>query len=149
MTEPEPFDQFLARTAAACPEDYPALLPPGASGAAVPAEVAAEFGRMKDYLRRYYEGVQPVRTFLDAAGHPVDCVPFSQLPTVRAAVAAGLKVPTPHPHPPAAGHRQPPCPGDSVPLPRITLEHLTRYRTLDDFFRKGPPPAPRPEGPGA
>jgi hypothetical protein len=150
MADVEPFDKFLARTAAARPEDYLEAL--RAAGESAPADAAAEFERMKAYVLGYYEGVRPVRSYLDSLGRPWDCVPFEQQPSVRAAHAAGLKVPAAPPHAAARSdsggvHPPAPCPKGSVPILRVTLEHLVQFGTLDNYFQKGPPPSPPAGGP--
>jgi hypothetical protein len=131
----EPFKAFLARTAAARHEQYPEV-------------TATELERMKAYIRDYYEGVRPTSSYADAGGHAVDCVPFEQQPTARAAIAAGHKLPTAPPllSLPGGTHRvehekaHGPCAPGSIALPRITLEQLVRAGTLENFFRKGPAP---------
>jgi hypothetical protein len=150
MSTAEPFDVFLARTAAARLEEYAEVfhrrgVPPG--------EAAAEFERMKAYILRYYEGVLPLHSFLDANNTPVDCIPWEQQPTVRAARAAGLELPDP----PAAsrtdapnsgvGHSRPLCPGDAVPLARLTLDRMVQSGGFTDYFRKQPYPSPQGSGP--
>ena len=159
----EPFDQFLARTAAARPEDFADDMRTAAASCGLSSEGAvAEFERMKAHILRYYEGVRPVCSCLDAAGQVVDCVPFEQQPAVRAAAAAGHPQPVPprSPRPtstapavalgpdaaPPLATRAPDtnechalCPDGTVPLLRLTLERLVRLGTLDNFFRKVPP----------
>jgi hypothetical protein len=169
MSEIEPFAEFLARTRAARPEEYAEAIRAGAAfSGREPEAVAAEFERMKQYILTYYEGVQPVGGFLSPSGQAIDCVPFDQQPTVRAARAAGYKVTPPHspPNPPeqpppaaarrqghtgaaAAGQEAGPsgthrCPEGTIPLLRITLDRLLRLGGLENFFRKHPghlPPA--------
>ncbi|MCI0463995.1 MAG: hypothetical protein L0Z62_44240 [Gemmataceae bacterium] len=163
MSDIEPFEEFLARTASARPEDYPRedSAEAEASGPE-PAVSAAEFERMKRYILDYYEGVRPVHSFLSPSGQVIDCVPFEQQPSVRAARAAGYSVtqhhrpPTPPPHtqrqgtptpaPPEAA-RTSPCPQGSVPMVRLTLERLVGLGNLDNLFRQPGgehPPFPPP-----
>jgi hypothetical protein len=152
MREVEPFDVFLARTAAARWEDYADVLRAG--GATTEREAAAEFDKMKAYILDSYRGVRPVGSFLDAAGNPVDCVPFEQQPTVRTAVAAGATFPPPPPPryrlggpgpaaPADSAKRASPalCPSGAVPVPRITLERMAALGTFDNYFRKKPFPS--------
>jgi hypothetical protein len=90
MDQVEPFAEFLARTANARPEQYSEAIRAAAERHGLsPERARAEFERMKSYILSYYEGVTPVRSFLNTAGQPVDCVPFEQQRTVRAARAAG------------------------------------------------------------
>jgi hypothetical protein len=150
MSEPEPFDRFITRTAAARPEDFhdarPAAAEPAEAG---PAADVGEFERMRAYILNFYEGVRPVRSFIDAGGSPIDCVPFEQQPSVRAANAAGLHIAAPAPSPARKGRgarRPAPCPEGTVPMVRITLERLIPYGTLENYFSKthqAAPPAPK------
>ncbi len=145
----------------------------GARAAAVSAAAGddtaeAEFRRMKDYVLKYYKGVKAEHTFLDVAGNFVDCIPFEQQATVRAAKAAGLKVPkAPPPHRPAEVRRPKngrtgfgpdtspvispvrrgtvdlfgnsrDCPEGTVPLRRVTIARLAWYGTFAHFFSKTP-----------
>ena len=151
MSSVEPFDAFLARTAAAKPEDFATELQLAADQHGLsPDAAAAEFKRMRDHVVRYYEGVHPVRSFLTAAGEAVDCVPFEQQPAAQAAQAAGYSVasftPQPSAHAGVAVRPSDPtpiphesmCPEGSVPLLRLTLERLVSFGSLDNFFRKAP-----------
>jgi len=134
---PPSFDRFLAAVRAAAAADHPSVAP-------------AEFERMRDYLLGLYAGVRPVGTYRDPGGAVVDCVPFDQFPTVRAAREAGHEVaraaPRPRgfatasagPHPAAVELPASPCPAGSVPMARLTLDDLARYGTLDRFL--APPP---------
>jgi hypothetical protein len=104
MDQVEPFTEFLTRTANARPEQYAEAISAAAQRHGLSVErVAAEFERMKNYILSYYEGIRPVCSFLNASGQPVDCIPFEQQPSVRAAHAAGYPTevtpPTPAPTP--------------------------------------------------
>jgi hypothetical protein len=158
-----PFDEFLAETAAARPEDYAGALAEGARQAGVAAEVArAEFERMKAYILAHYEGVEPVGSYLDANGQTVDCVPFDQQPTVREARRRGIAVarwapeppglpdrPSHGPHPASVAAPEPRCPEGAVPTLRVTLDRLARLGTLDNYFHKpGLPPVRSADGGG-
>jgi hypothetical protein len=166
MDQVESFTEFLARTAGAQPERYSDVLRASAARHGLPvAHVTAEFERMKSYIVHYYEGVRPVRSFLNADNQPVDCVPFEQQPTVRAARAAGYPTDVSPPVPAAIRGISPPndvepfstslsesslpsdvartsaaqpsqCPPGTVPLLRVTLERLIPQGTLDSFFHK-------------
>ena len=152
----EPFETFLARTAADRPEQYAEALRDGARRAGISAEQAVvEFERMKAHILHYYDGMHPVGSYPDAAGNPVDCVPFEQQPAFRAAAKTGHgTIPTPPPPrsvptraPSLSSPRAesvagpagtPVCPPHTVPLPRVTLERLIFLGTLDNHFRKEP-----------
>lgn len=151
MPDVKSFEVFLAETAAARPEQYAEALADGARRAGVALETArAEFERMKAHVLSFYEGVRPVNSYVNASGQTIDCVPFEQQPSVRAARAAGHQITRPV-SPPAPsplegeGHRggttarRPVCPEGAVPMVRLTLDQLVRCGTLDNFFRKTPP----------
>jgi hypothetical protein len=109
MDQVEPFTEFLARTAKARPEQYSDAIRAAAESHGLPIKRAtAEFERMKSYILSYYQDVRPVRSFLNAVGQAVDCVPFEQQPTVRAARAAGYLTEVSPPTPAA-------IPGMSLP----------------------------------
>jgi hypothetical protein len=115
MNQVEPFTEFLARTANARPEQYSDLIRAAAERGGLPVEkVTAEFERMKSYIVGHYEGVRPAHSFLNAAGQPVDCVPFEQQPTARAARAAGYPTDVSPPTPAAIRGISPP--NDAGPL---------------------------------
>ncbi len=152
MPAPVPFDRFLAAVRAADPTDHPTVAP-------------AEFEAMRAYLLRLYESVHPVGTHLDPSGNVVDCIPFDQFPTVRAARDAGVEVARSAPRPagfapdPASGPRpapipsrpRSPCPAGAVPFVRVTLDSLVPFGSLDRYLNrapvKGPPPEPESAGP--
>jgi hypothetical protein len=157
--KPEPFDQFLARTAAARLEPYREAFLASPAGAALDAAaLAAEFQKMKTHIAELYRGVKPVKSFVDAANHVIDCIPFDQQPSVRAARSRGIAVHEHMPPPPqvgggpaqprvAAGNPvqsqassppAPPCPPGSVLLRRVTLEDLIASGTLENHLRKFP-----------
>jgi hypothetical protein len=121
-----------------------------------------EFGLMKKYLLNRYEKVsQCGRTYLDRNGNFVDCIPFEDLPTVRAAKKAGIKVVSPPASDPTKqfapvrtaragtksglldqfGHPVT-CPDGMIPLHRITLSQMSRCGTFERFFYKTPTPSP-------
>jgi hypothetical protein len=150
MADVIPFEVFLTETARARPEQYAEALAAGSRHSRVTPEVSrAEFERMKAYLLSYYQGVQPVGSFVNPSGQTIDCVPFEQQPSVRAAIAAGHQVAGTVPSPSLPGGkaasgrggiaRPPLCPEGAVPLVRLTLDQLVRFGTLENFFHKLPP----------
>jgi hypothetical protein len=145
MSDVVPFEEFLARTRAARPEQY--------------GVAPAEFEKMREYILRYYQGVQPVRSFRNEAGQLIDCIPIEQQPSARAATESGHKVVRTPPSPsrladstgqaaPARREEGGLCSPGSVPLLRLTLERLTPFGELQHFFRKHPPEKELGEGPG-
>jgi hypothetical protein len=156
----EPFETFIARTTSAIPDQYAVALQAVASRAGISSDDAhVEFERMKAYILKYYEGVQPHCSYLDESSNVIDCVPFEQQPAYRAALKSGHGDITPPPHAQkstvkpvfSVGEQaQSPeraatgsgrctvCPPNTVPLPRVTLEQLIPFGTLDNYFRKEP-----------
>lgn len=155
MSTVEPFEQFLNRTRNARPEDHAeAIRLSAARSGRTEEEVAREFQQMKDYVLRHYEGVHPLGSVLATDGEIVDCVPVEQQPAARAARAAGLApvgvAPLPTGRLQSAESRAritraqslvphgAVCPSGSIPLVRLTLEHLIPFGALESFFKKHP-----------
>ena len=135
MEQVEPFADFLARTANARPEHYSAAIRAAAEHHGLSLERATvEFDRMKSYILSYYEGVTPVCSVLTTAGQPVDCVPFDQQPTVRAARAAGYPTDVTPPMPaPILGNSMPP--DSSLPSAPISGDSMPPDTTLSPAMR--------------
>ena len=139
-----PFATFQKSLSAAQPQAYV-----GVGGRAV-ADAAA-FTQMREHLLRLYGGITVHQTF-ELGGVVFDCVPLMQQPAVR---LQGLKqIATPPPpmqgvfgggkrvqatdgSSDAFGNSRH-CASGTIPMRRITLDEMTRFRTLRDFFRKGP-----------
>ncbi|MFL6725788.1 MAG: neprosin family prolyl endopeptidase [Sphingomicrobium sp.] len=117
----------------------------------------SEFEAMKAHVLKLYEGVEVASSFTDAAGQVFDCIPVAEQPSARASGApiasppslagmiGGANAPADEPQspePPAELDRhgnEMRCPPGFVPMRRVTLDELTRFATLDDFFRKSGP----------
>lgn len=115
----------------------------------------AAFQQMQDHIDRLYRGVQVVHSFEDASGQVFDCIPFEQQPGLRSARGP---LPTPPdmsraPTMEGPGGRRDATPAaptvdrhgnvrqapdGTVPIRRVTLDEMTRFRDLDAFFRKYP-----------
>lgn len=146
MSQVEPFEEFLARTTAATPDEYAPLMKAAAEKWNLsPPRMAEEFERMKAYIADFYEGVVPVSSFLGAGGQPVDCIPIEQQPSARKATAP-IKLSA---RPPSAHAGQPDqapastacagiCPAGTIPIVRVTLERLIPLGTFENYFRKFP-----------
>lgn len=148
-----PFEQFIAGIAAARFEDY-RQDPERRVGD------AAAFEAMRRHVLYMYEGVEVRHSFVLHHQH-VDCVPFEQQPGARLLPPGELvrEPPGPPPLPPLSAGGRPPRAGTpappmldlrrkdpfgnelgcrrGVPMRRITLEELTRFRSLREFFQKG------------
>jgi hypothetical protein len=135
----EPFAQFLQDLATAPTAAYV-----GHPGAAVGSEAALE--EMRQHLLKLYAGVAVEHSFaLD--GQVFDCVPVEQQPSVRLLGLTAIAAPPPSPA--AAPRDQTPfgassqCDDGTIPMRRITLAEMSRFKTLQDFFAKGPDGAGR------
>jgi hypothetical protein len=156
-----PLPRLLADTRRASAAQY--LRRPGSRVVSVKA-----FEQMRAYVLHRYAGVRADHSFVDSARRAVDCVPFAAQPGVRGnpGAARGSKAP-PSPvtlpkkpvcqgskisfahqraiditlragrHDPFGNARF--CRSGLVPLARVTLNELVRFRTLRSFFAKGDP----------
>ena len=153
------FDDFIREVNSARFQDYSAQ-----QGARVAN--ADEFEKMRKHLLFLYEGVKPEHTFAGTNGQLVDCVPREQQPGLRNPKTGRLDLQTDAPKfvlkeetGTSADVRNPKerqvadltlkqgtrdrfgnemfCPVGTIPLRRITLAEMTRFRTLSDFFSKG------------
>lgn len=135
------------------------------------------FSEMKTHILNLYRNVEAPHSFMDE-GAIFDCIPTEQQPALRGSKGPVPKPPDAPPHE-IASHSgnerrdllvESPlspnkkdrhgnvmhCPPGTIPMRRVTLENLSRFPTLKDFFRKAPHKAmahPRPSieipGPGA
>jgi len=153
-----PFDQFLARTAeAAAPAGSLDMSRPELASqlAARPGlSNPASFGQMRQHILDMYQGVQVKHSYY--LGLQIyDCVPIDQQPAVRihggGIASAPPDTAQDRPDGKVAAVKQFPrasasdafgnaigCEQQTIPMRRITLEDMTRYKSLDDFFSKGP-----------
>ena len=136
-----PFSEFLRDVKRADPNEF--LRRPG-----VGVKDAADFEQMRAYILKLYEGVHVLRSY-QVSTQTVDCVPESEQPSLRSEHGRTAAPPPAIPQvnrkeeTPAGG-----CGSGSIPMRRITLEELTRFRSLDDFLHKAPHgrmPIPPPE----
>jgi hypothetical protein len=152
------FDQFVKGVASAKASDF--MGKPG-----VKVESAAAFQEMKDHLLQLYAGVKVEHTFGEN-GQLVDCVPIEQQPGLRrpGAPREALQREAPKSTIPPAEKKKGPagverksetldillkpgvrdsngqemyCREGTVPLRRVTLEEMTRFKNLSSFFSKG------------
>jgi hypothetical protein len=126
------------------------------------------FDEMKKHILTMYSGVtnadKVTSFFLD--GSYVDCIPFMEQPSIHLPPSIGDNVPKPHttneikgqgdgdkkrsklaPSIMSPGGNDPfenpiSCPDGTIPMVRLTLESMTKFKTLRDFFRKEPPSHP-------
>jgi hypothetical protein len=110
---------------------------------------ASAFEQMRNHLLKLYSGVAVPHTF-DLEGEVFDCIPLMQQPAVR---LLGLKTIATQPPPMgsnvertmqvAPGTRDAfgslrACARGTIPMRRLTLDALSRFRTLRAFFQKSP-----------
>jgi hypothetical protein len=151
-----PFQQFLSATRDAKASDFV-----GKQNLRVKDD--ASFQEMRDHILSLYEGVTVKHSFVEDGRH-VDCVPFEQQPSLRGGKGTDhSKQPSPaqRASPPATkkGDTQPRsaksldltlsrgkrdrfgnemfCAKGTVPLRRVTIDDIARFRTLSDFLRAG------------
>jgi hypothetical protein len=107
---------------------------------------AVAFDAMRAHLLSLYRGM-PVTSTFAFDGQVYDCVPVAQQPSVRLLGLRGIDTP-PRMAPPGSqlpaarvasvASAQNACADGTIPFRRITLDELTRYPTLQDFFDKEP-----------
>jgi len=123
-------------------------------------ESGAAFDEMRQHLLDLYKEVEVTHSFIGGCGQIIDCVPTMLHPAVK---NGGGYLPTP---PPPLGYGSAPpgvangpaaalppqlhpdlkdslgnrmwCPADTLPLPRVTLPQLTRFKRLRDFHSREP-----------
>lgn len=130
----------------------------------VQVESAAAFEEMRRYVLEQHHGAAPVHSFELAGGEVIDCLASEQHPALAASGGAMAEPPpieafpghvaaspgldaatTPelapqfHPRLYDRAGRQMWCPAGTVPLLRLDVPRLARFRTLRDFLAKGPP----------
>ncbi len=117
-----------------------------------------EFDAMQEHIIKLYEGTQVVHSFEDPAGQVFDCIPIEQQPSLKGSAKA---IPiAPDLTPVLQGNKPEPgkpvpvtprtdvtrdrhgnlmqAPPGTIPVRRVTLQELTRFQTLQHFFRKTP-----------
>ena len=127
----------------------------------------AEFTAMKAHVAGLYRGLAEVHSFEDENGSVFDCIPVNQQPSLKGAAPAtptdlpAMQATTGATTEPPRG-RQPiliggpgagstdkhgnlmSCPVGHIPMRRVTLEELTRFETMRNFFQKSPLGSGRP-----
>jgi neprosin-like protein len=154
------FQAFVESIDRAKADDY--LGKPG-----VRAADRASFDKMKAYLVDHYRGMHVTHTFTEAGDVSVDCVPILEQPSIKNLRSDERTIErrppsvleTPRGIEPQQGRtefsarrtiditlkrgvvdaagRERFCRGDTIPIRRITLDDLVRFRSLEAFFHKG------------
>jgi hypothetical protein len=145
-----PFSNFIANTRTASFSDFLAL--PESEVRDTPS-----FEEMRQSILQRYEGVQVTHSFFLDGIH-YDCVPIMQQPAVRTYGLTSIAAPPPETlSQPAAGRENVQlatqfdpenpfdeygnsveCEAGTVPLLRTTLETMSRFATLEQFYQKVP-----------
>ncbi|MGC2403828.1 MAG: neprosin family prolyl endopeptidase [Acidobacteriaceae bacterium] len=128
----------------------------------------SEFTAMKAHIVGLYRGVTEVHSFEDENGSIFDCIPVSQQPSLKGNAAA--KAPALPSLDKKAGAQGEPvgdrkpveiqpdfrsgktdkhgnqmaCSPGHIPMRRLTLEEMTRFASLNNFFQKSPEGGARP-----
>jgi hypothetical protein len=124
------------------------------------------FADMQAHILSLYEKTEAVHSFMDESGAVYDCIPVEQQPSLRGVKGRVPVAPDAPQIEPVKGPKAPykdipavsplgpgrkdrfgnamHCPEGSIPMRRVSLEDLSRFATLRDFFRKGPGSAGRP-----
>jgi Neprosin len=118
----------------------------------------SEFEAIKAHIADMYAGVEAVHSFEGPGGTVFDCIPVEQQPALReqsgpipnppdltGVLRGGEPEPRPvrvQPQPHNVRHDRHGnaawAPPGTIPFPRLTLEDLCRFETLDAFFHKYP-----------
>ena len=159
-----PFNQFVASTKAASSNDFV-----GKSEAKVQDTQA--FEEMRGHILKLYDGVEVTHSFVLDGDH-FDCIPEMQQPGVRLQGLKSIATPPPASMAkmtPKAGSEAPSaqrpigitsqlsanqlvdefgnsrvCEEHAAPVRRVTLEEMSRFKTLKHYFEKGPDGAGQP-----
>jgi hypothetical protein len=151
MVKLEPFDDFVRDLRKRTYDMQLKLVPEAVAG-------PAEFEKMRSHLLSLYEGIKVTHSFFLSDGQIIDCIPTEQQPSLRRS-GSGPAAPPVLPaaqgsargtSPPAqqvepqlcAGRRdelgnEQCCPNGTIPMRRITLDEMSRFEKLTDFFQKG------------
>jgi Neprosin activation peptide len=118
---------------------------------------------MKKHLTKLYQGVQVSHSFMDENGSVFDCVPIEQQPGLKGSLFKAPDLPgtegeggsNENSIPSQVESQLSPkrkdrfgnamsCSTGTVPVRRITLDELTRFERLQQFFQKSPTGSGRP-----
>ena len=141
-----PYYSFLRIVGNAAPTDYV-----GRRGNLVVG--AAAFASMRQYILDMYGNAHVTKSYV-LDGQHFDCIPIAEQPSVRLLGRTEIASPPPS-APELAGSESPPsvpqigpeqktdafgnsigCTPGEIPMRRITLEELSRFETLEQFFKK-------------
>jgi len=133
----DPFGTFIAKVKAAQPSAF--VERPGFA-----VESPAAFAEMKAHVLELYRGVTARNSFIGSDGLIVDCVPIDQQPSLRppgrpradvSRDTPGIAVNLQRGQRDRLGNEMSCRPG-TVPIVRVTLERIAKFRTLAAFLAK-------------
>lgn len=160
---PTDFSSFLEKTQASTNEALKT-----SDGLYIAEE--SELEQMRQQILNKYDGIDVQHSYLDEAGQVWDCIPIEQQPSLRGSqvgVATPTDLPTseqevqeletrghliePHDCPGQTDRlgNEMSCPPGTIPIRRVTLSEMARFRTLRDFFQKAPDGGQHPRLSGA
>jgi len=140
-----PFNSFIQRVSNAAPADYI-----GRPESRV--RDPAAFESLRAHILNVYRDT-PVSNSYVLDGQYFDCIGIAQQPSVRLLGLTSIASPPPDPPTPDENVSTPQigpeqkgdtfgnpigCAPGSIPMRRITLEELSRFETLQQYFEKGP-----------
>lgn len=146
--QPISFQNFIANTYSAGAADYMAR--PDSH-----VRDAISFEEMRQHVLALYDGVEVRHSFL-LGGHAFDCIPIEQQASFRRYGQDKIASPPPTAQRPRRDRRENAaasaaqvefdeldplgnstrCEANSIPMRRVTLEDMTRFGTLQEFFAK-------------
>jgi hypothetical protein len=162
MTKPKGFESLSAFVESIKSEKPTSFL------AKAESKVADEvvFSDMQTHILSLYEKTEALSSFMDESGAIYDCIPVEQQPSLKGLKGRVPVAPDAPQHEAVGGPKAKDedilavsplrlekkdqfgnvmhCPNGAIPMRRVTMEDLTRFATLRDFFRKGPRGAGRP-----
>ncbi|NUY06064.1 hypothetical protein [Paraburkholderia youngii] len=158
----ESFDTFIAHTKTANFQDYVGhadikLTELAETNHNLPASPSLKvrdssaFEEMRQSILDRYNGVHVSKSFV-ANGQTYDCVPVMEQPAVRKYHLRQIATPPPFilpvkadhdvaSAPPQDGASMPSCGSNAVPLMRVTIDTLSRFPTVEAFYKKAAPMA--------
>jgi len=121
------------------------------------------FSEMREYLIEHYKGIEVLHSFVDYGDSIFDCIPVEQQPSIKKSgqkvldapdfpsdittvsseknakndKAFSIKAPLSEDYKDRFGNTMF-CPPGTIPIRRITIKDLTRFKTLKNYFRKSP-----------
>lgn len=159
MSSIQSFEQFLVELSHATSEVFDEELKIAAERWGLsPDSMANEFQRMRQFLFDYYKDKHPRSSYLDSDGCLIDCIPVAEQETFRTIGASRPAVVPTAPLPAArvdvnrpsthisSQPIRPTCPAGTIPRPRITLDRVIYFGTLENYLSGGrvgrsPPPS--------